>query len=67
MISGGRHDYLDSLNAATRDEVFQAIVTSMSKIYIIVIISGALTLLLTTALSLHNLFRKRTVTHFIVN
>ena len=65
VISGGRRDYFDSLNAPTRDEVFQAIVTSMSKIYLIVIVSGALTLLLTTTLTLHNLFRR--AMHFFGN
>ena len=52
VISGAGSDYLTSLGMTTHNAVIRVIVASMSKIYIIVIISGALTLLLTTALVL---------------
>lgn len=47
IVSGVGRDYLNSLEQSVRDSVIHAIVHSMAKSYILIIASGALTLLLT--------------------
>ncbi|KAJ4301929.1 hypothetical protein N0V90_004025 [Kalmusia sp. IMI 367209] len=50
IVSGVGKDYLQHLNQETRNQVVHAILHSMAKSYILIITSGGLTLILTTAL-----------------
>lgn len=59
IITGIGQTYPDSLGPAARGEITGAIVKSMSKVYIIVITAGALTLVLSAILALHTLPQSR--------
>ncbi|KAI9708713.1 MAG: hypothetical protein M1820_003668 [Bogoriella megaspora] len=53
VVSGVGSGYLSSLDRAKQDEVLHAIVQSMSNAYILIITSGALTLIMSSFLVLH--------------
>ncbi|KAL8717068.1 MAG: hypothetical protein Q9225_005658 [Loekoesia sp. 1 TL-2023] len=58
LLSRAGNDHLASLGPIIHGQVLGAIVGAMSKIYILVIVSGALTLVLTVVLTLRGLRRK---------
>ncbi|KAI9656725.1 MAG: hypothetical protein M1821_003364 [Bathelium mastoideum] len=54
VVSGVGSQYISSLDPAERSKVLHAILQSMSKVYILIITSGALTLVLSSFLVLHS-------------
>lgn len=58
LLFGAGNNHLASLGPEAHGQVLGVIVGAMSKIYILVIVSGALTLVLTACLTLYDLRRK---------
>lgn len=54
LVSGVGSDYLSSLDRGKQAEVLHAIMQSMSNVYIMIITSGALTLIMSSFLVLHS-------------
>ena len=54
VVSGVGSQYISSLDRAKQDQVLHAILESMSKVYILIITSGALTLVMSSFLVLHS-------------
>jgi hypothetical protein len=55
-ISGAGSDFVKSLSANVKEEVLEAIVTAMSKTYILVITAGALVVILSIGMKRERLF-----------